>query len=410
MYNRTGRALVIALAVLCAMVHSPSAAQTAAPVQNVELEPIACYWRTSTDAVRVGEFFTLVLTCGVLDTSATTVVPDQSRLDPAVLQLPPFEVKGGTQAPDLTTPTRRFFQYEYQLRYLGEDVGKDLQIPPLTLTYRVQSRVQQGGAAVESRERQYILPAHTIRVLSIVPMNARDIRDASPVTLAEIDSRRFRASMLRIAAWGLYAIGAVVALSGLVSIVRRRRGRPAVVIRHATDAAILTGVLGELAEVRRARAAEGWTDLLAARALSAIRIGASYATGAHVVQTPARSGETTTLSGQLRVRAAWPRGGTVLVSGAATREALARLRAHTHDMRGASHDRLDDLESVLGRFSEATYGRDGTAAMDALDESLATGERIIVAIRREHSWLATQLRLLKRWAEEGLKARGWARS
>ena len=234
MDSQPGRALCTALALLLMGASRPVAAQTAAPVQNVELEPIACYWRTSTDAVRLGEFFTLVLTCGVLDTAATTVVPDQSRLDPAVLQLQPFEVKGGTQAPDLKTPTRRFFQYQYQLRYVGEEVGKDLVLPPLTLTYRVQSRVQQDSAAVESRERQYILPAHTIRVLSIVPMSARDIRDASPVTLAEIDSRRFRASMLRIASWALYAVSAVVALWGLLGAARRRRGRSAVVVRHAT--------------------------------------------------------------------------------------------------------------------------------------------------------------------------------
>lgn len=409
MYTRTGRTLILAMVTLCVITSRPAVAQTDAPAQNVELEPIACYWRTSTDAVRLGEFFTLVLTCGVLDTAATTVVPDQSRLDPGVLQLQPFDVKGGTQAPELRTATRRFFQYEYQLRYVGEETGKDLQLPALTITYRVQSRVQQDGAAVESRERQYILPAHTIRVLSIVPSGARDIRDASPVTLADIDSRHFRASMLRVASWGLYAVGAIVAIWGLTSAVRRRRGRTTVVTRHASDAAILAGVMNELADVRRARGADGWTEALAARALAAIRIGASYAAGIHVIQTAAPAGATG-LSGQLRLRTAWPRSGAVMVSSAATREGLARLRERTPEMGASNRGRINDLESALARFSEATYGRDTANTMDALDDALATGERIIASIRREHSWLATRLRALRQWAGQSVKARGWARS
>ena len=36
---------------------------------------------------------------------------------------------------------------------IGEEIGRDLSLPALTLTYRVQSRVQQDSAAVESRER-----------------------------------------------------------------------------------------------------------------------------------------------------------------------------------------------------------------------------------------------------------------
>jgi hypothetical protein len=86
-----------------------SAATAATPGEAVTLEPIECWSRTSTGAVRVGELFTLVMTCSVVETASTTVVPDQSRLDPGVLQIPPFEVVSGTQASDLRTATRRFF-------------------------------------------------------------------------------------------------------------------------------------------------------------------------------------------------------------------------------------------------------------------------------------------------------------
>jgi hypothetical protein len=405
---RTRRHLGFALAALWLAGSRPIAAQTTAN-QNVELEPITCFWRTSSDAVRLGEPFTLVLTCGVLDTAATTVVPDRSRLDPGALQLQPFDVRGGSQAPDVRTPTRRFFQYEYQLRYVGEEVGKDLQLPALTLTYRVQSRVQLDGAAVESRERQYILPAHTIRILSTVPQTARDIRDASPVTLADIDARRFRASMLRVAAWGLYAVGAIVVMWGLARTVQRRRARAAVVTRHATDSAILAAAVRELGEVRRARGTDGWSEALAARALAPLRVAASYDAGSVVIQTPAAAG-TPVLSGQLRVAAGWPRSGAVLVSGAATGVAIARVREAIPGAGSTRHARLEDLESVLARFSEAAYGRDTTAAMEALDDALASGERAAGAIHREHSWLRIRLRDLQQRVGESVRARGWARS
>src|SRR5688572_23657841 len=128
----------------------PAGAQS---TEAVEVAPIECWSRTSASAVHVGELFTMVLTCAVLETQAATVVPDRSTLDPGALQVPPFEVVRGTQATDVRTTSRRLFQYEYTLRYLGEEFGADMRLPGPTVMYRVQSRVQQ-GAAVEGRERE----------------------------------------------------------------------------------------------------------------------------------------------------------------------------------------------------------------------------------------------------------------
>ncbi len=397
-----------ALAALLGAFAAPLVAQTTPASQNVELAPIACYWRTSTDAVRVGELFTLVLTCSVLDTAATTVVPDQSRFDPGALQLQPFEVRGGTQAPDLRTPNRRVFQYEYQLRYIGEDVGRDLQLPALTITYRVQSRVQQDAAAVESRERQYILPAHTVRVLAIVPLAARDIREAPQVTLAEIDARRFMASMIRIASWAFYTLGGVVALWALVATTRQRRARSTVAVRHVSDAGVLSAVWRELDAVRRARGGEGWTEALAARALAALRVAASYASSTPPSQTPARVG-VAPLSGQIVVASAWSRGPGVLVSGAATTQSLARLHEGAPAGDSSRGHRLDTLQAAIARFSETTYGRPDSST-DALDAALQQGTYAVAAVRREYSWLAVQMRALKSLLTDGPRARGWIRS
>src|SRR5580693_4844420 len=95
-----------------------AAAQRRTAAVNVEADPIRCWWRTSASAVRVGEPFQVVLTCAVVENDTTTVVADQSRLDPAAMQLPPFEVIGGSRGSDLHSDQRRFFQYQYTLRLI----------------------------------------------------------------------------------------------------------------------------------------------------------------------------------------------------------------------------------------------------------------------------------------------------
>ena len=88
-----------------------SAAAAPAPAQTVEVDPLQCWWRTSAGAVRVGEPFSVVLTCAVVDTDAVKVVPDQGPLEPTAVQLAPFEVMGGTHHADLRADGRRFLQY-----------------------------------------------------------------------------------------------------------------------------------------------------------------------------------------------------------------------------------------------------------------------------------------------------------
>ena len=68
--------------------------------QTVATDPLQCWWRTSAGAVRVGEVFSLVLTCAVVENDAVRVVPDQGPLDPTVMQMAPFEVVGGGHPAD----------------------------------------------------------------------------------------------------------------------------------------------------------------------------------------------------------------------------------------------------------------------------------------------------------------------
>ena len=192
------------------------------------MDPLQCWWRTSAGAVRVGEPFSVVLTCAVVETDAVKVVPDQGPLEPTAVQLPPFEVIGGTHHADLRADGRRFLQYDYRLRIINEDVfGKDVALPELKITYRV--RTQVNGAAIEGMEKTYNLPALSMRVLSLVPAGATDIRDATASTFGDIEDRLFRANALTTLGgvlFGLSAIFALVALARTVARYRAKRARP----------------------------------------------------------------------------------------------------------------------------------------------------------------------------------------
>ena len=96
-----------------------------------------------------------------------------------MVQFAPFEVLGGSHGADLRTDERRFFQYEYRLRLIAESMfGKDVALPETKITYRVQSKVGQ-KTSLQGRDQTYMLPAQSVRVLSLVPADATDIRDTS---------------------------------------------------------------------------------------------------------------------------------------------------------------------------------------------------------------------------------------
>jgi hypothetical protein len=68
-----------------------AAQTTAAPaVEELALDPIKCWWRSSATAVIVGERFTLTLTCGIVDTERIKTMVNRDNLEPAALSLTPF--------------------------------------------------------------------------------------------------------------------------------------------------------------------------------------------------------------------------------------------------------------------------------------------------------------------------------
>src|SRR3954462_11657869 len=90
------------LGVLCMQVLLSSLAfgQTP-PKPELAVAPIECWWKTDRSAVRVGERFSLTLTCAVLDTDKVKVVVDESSLAPSALHLVPFEIVSGQRFRDI---------------------------------------------------------------------------------------------------------------------------------------------------------------------------------------------------------------------------------------------------------------------------------------------------------------------
>lgn len=336
----------------------------------VEVEPIKCWWRTSSSAVRTGEPFTLTMTCAVVETEANKVVPDHSKLDQQVVQLPPFEVIGGTHPGDIVVPGKRFFQYDYRVRLIAEDAfGNDVPIPPMEISYRIESQVK-GGESVQGRDQSYALPKASVRLMSMVPDDTSDIREAPATLFSGIEDRDSRAQVMQTIAGILFGLAGVVVIVMLISMLRRKKPATAAAQTHMPHRAILAAVGKELDEVQR-QSRGGWTQDLAGRALAAARITGSYAIGRAIGQHPSLGA--VPRDGVLVVRS-FSRG-EVFVSGSATTE---------------SAQRVPGLSDSLKALTVARYGRE--EKFDSMcDEALQTAIRVTKEQQSAHS-------LIREWS------------
>ncbi len=399
-----------ALLLFCAAVRIAAQAPAAAPaaVDTVEADPIRCWWRASTSAVRVGEPFTIVLTCAVIENDTAKVVPDQSRLEPSVMQFAPFEVIGGQRGIDLHSGQRRFFQYQYTLRLINtEAFGSDVKLPSVQISYQVENRVEK-GEAIRGREHTYALPDESIRIISQVPANASDIRDVPSWTFGDIDAQRFRARVLFVVAAILGAVAALILAVALVGLARRFRQPAPVGARLLSDTAVLSGVARELAAVRRAAGREGWSEALAGRALAALRIAATIALGQRLGQRLAASDPIP--EGHVVMRGGLLRGKKVLVSGSATAEAVAQeeLKGVTQSTSPSRQQCLETLQRGLALLTTMQFGRDTKLDPSALDEAVAGGIRAIRYLRIQSLGPVRKFRTMTQFGVE-LGNRVWSR-
>jgi hypothetical protein len=396
-----------------------SGARLASAQPTRSADPLQCWWRTSAGAIRIGEQFSIVLTCAVLETDAATVVVDQSRLEPSVVQFAPFEVLGGSHGADLRRDDRRFFQYEYRARLIAENqFGKDVSLPETKLSYHIQSSVGE-KTALQGRDQSYILPPLSLRVLSLVPADATDIRDTPSVTFQDIDQRGFRANLLTVIGGVLFTVAALLTLLALVRLLARFRKPAEASTRLISDSAALRAAGRELAAVRRRREDGGWTPDLAGRALAALRVAGAYAVGRRASLMPAAVQSTTGQpssdgnqgpeeAGRLIVRTGWPRARRVAVSGAITPQSVGRDRIRRAGTAGfAGSELYESLEQALAALTAAQYGRNGKLDDSALDQALDTGNQVLKRARLDQTWVMK--RLAARRVQRQGDTRAWSR-
>ncbi|MEQ1728800.1 MAG: hypothetical protein ABL982_10495 [Vicinamibacterales bacterium] len=364
--------------------------------RNVAVDPIRCWWRTSAGAVHVGEQFDLTLTCAVLESEAVSVVVDESRLGNAVVQMAPFEVVSGTHPADLHAGIRRFFQYEYRLRLINPDVvGQDVRVPDIGLHYRVNSKVD-GNASVQGRDLLYFLPPAVIRVESLVPDGATDIRDASGAAFGSIDALTFRSGLFNIIGLALIAFGGLMVLLVLIRLARGARTRTPADQRELSTSALLGVATRELAAVKRAHGTAGWTDDLLDRALAAARVASAGAMGRPINQRVTDDTELVVGEGRLLTRG--PRRGTRrIVSASATPHDLTRLAARLkpNDSRRSNVEALRDALSAL---TAAQYGRVQSRSESTLDDALESASRAASSVRAQYQFPRS---LLRKWGVGG---------
>jgi hypothetical protein len=336
-------------------------AQSRAPkrADQLEVEPIKCWWKSNTTGVIVGERFHVTLTCAVIETNAAKTVVNRDALDPKALTLTPFEVVSGTRHDDILQPPWRYFQYDYVVRLVGEEFfDKDIDLPPIDVAYNIVSTASE----TEAREHTYRLSPLPMRAVSIAPKKAADIRDAAQATFADIEARRFRSTTELIVAAVAAGFALLFVAIALARALGKLRGRQRVTVRPLPAAAALRGSIRDLRALNREVAGDGWNQARIVRALASLRVAAAAASGhaiAHAIvdrRTPAREGQVALRSGILHRRS--------FVVSAGSR---------------ASLNGSGDIGDALRVFTLARYGRAGELDAAALDASLAAA---LSAMRR----------------------------
>jgi hypothetical protein len=380
----------------------PTIPMQPASASGASVAPIECWWKTDRSAVRVGENFTLTMTCAVLDTERVKVVVDESGLAPSALHLVPFDIVGGERFRDIVNAPRRFFQYQYTMRVLGEEFfGKEITLPRLQISYRVQNSLQ-GGTALQGREAQYSLVPVPIRVLSLVPTGAADIRDTPVDTFGDVDARLFRSNVLLIFA------GVAFVLAGLMTLMLLAR---AAVKRHVTASArhrtvspgtVLRAASRELGAVQSASQNGGWNGELAGRAAAALRLAGAVALSRPVGHHQIDRGMMPTEGQVLAAPSlATLRGKRTVLSASVTPDTIP-----LNGKSASASESWQSLSQALGIFTAVRYSRNGGIDGTALDSALAEGRDAVKRLRL-NQW--RRIGRSRRHAETTTARQTWAR-
>jgi hypothetical protein len=377
---------------------APKAFQQTRQPGDVEVDPIKCFWKTDRSTIIVGERFTVVLTCGIIETDKIKAVPDFNQLEASTIGLQPFEVVKGVRHQDVRNPPWRYLQYEYTVRLIAEGLfEKDIDLPAVKITYHIQSSI---GGGSTGRDQAYQLPAMSMHVASLVPKKVTDIRDTNVSTFAEIEARRVRSTGEFVAALIAFGFAVVLLALSLTQVIGRYRVRTPSAERPLGLGAVLSGCLREAGRVKD-DALGGWTPELAARALAVLRIGGAVALDRPVAQTIVGAG-VAPRAGQIALRKGLLGRRRSLVSTATTPGTISRslASANGHAPHARTEAMLKDFEESLAVLSRARYGRDGTLDGSALDTAFDSGVAALKKLRTAQMWPMRMIGSVTRSATE----------
>ncbi len=268
------------------------------------------------------------------------------------------------------------------LRLLNDtSFGQDVTLAGLSIGYRLDTATADGTTS-QGRDQSYALPPLTLRVISLVAGSARDIRDSTSITFADLDARRFRARTYGMAGWFFYALAAAVAALGLARFYRTLRTPAAArTVTAVSSGAVLKAAAAELRTVAREKQGQGWTDALVGRAGAALRIIASFAVGKPATQT--RGHAVSVHGGQLALSQGLIRRRHALVSSAVTPGDLTAS--------AASNGAVQQVRDGLVALTAARFGR-ATLDEGSLDAAVTAAGPLARSLAVRYSWPMVQWR------------------
>lgn len=363
-------------------------------VDRSSIDALQCWRHLSASSVRIGQPFTMTVTCGVVETDTARTVPNERSLEPESIDVAPFEMIDGVRYADLRAGSRRFLQFNYTLRLIGEAYfGSDVELPGLELTYRIE-RSLGNGSVLPGRELTYVLPPQSVRVLSLVPNGATDIRELPFVTFGQADARLFRANlaMLAAAALGMAALGFLV--SAILRVRQEWQGAVPQKRKPIPPAVVTRRVLDELTILQKTTQDEGWSRQFVERALTAFRLACAVALSAPIAQRVVAS-DVGEREGQLNLRRGFWRQQTTALSAALTPDAITPIR-RVGPVDDTNASQVNDLQHALMVFTVARYSQNGDLPTDALTTELDKGIALVRRLRIRSlaayrlSWLLLQ--------------------
>ena len=228
-------------------------------------------------------------------------------------------------------------------------------------------------------------------MLSLVPADAADIRDASEASLATVDSWRSRSRQFELLALALAALAAVMLVLAVVPLARRSKTRGASP-QLIPDRAVLTRAAEALSDIQARATRDGWTDDIVAEALAAIRLVAAATIGRSVSQRPLPK-DGVVPDGRLLVRFGRIRSVSGTVSSPVTADEVGRSAIRSAaSMTVTRGHHLEGLQSGLADFTAALYRQSPSREAVVLNEAVRHAISVATDVAAERSSWST------RWA------------